>query len=218
MRARFERDPLLTGFSEHEILEMLLFYCIPRVNTNDIAHSLLAKYGTLDRVMSCTPEELEQSGLISRQAAVSLSFFRSLSGYLQRGSQRKRVTVDIMRDVKEYVFCCFKDDRTELVRLFGVNPRKEIASSAVIGQGTFAKVFSNTDILTDAVIRKGFKDIIIAHNHPFSDPDPSESDIETTARLAAKLKDAGVTLLDHIITGQAEVFSFREAGLIRDLF
>lgn len=217
MKERYENDLLLMSFSEHEILEMLLFYCIPRVNTNELAHSLLRRFGSLDRVLSCPPDELAKTKLVSRQTAVSLRFFYSLGGYLQRGNPRKRISVDSLRDLKEYVFCRFKEDTKEQVRLFGINPLREIAACTLVGRGTSSMVAFDVGAVAEAAAGMGFKDVILAHNHPFSDPAPSDSDITATGKLNIKLNDIGIHLLDHLIVGQAEVFSFREKGFISDV-
>ena len=218
MRERLLSDPLLTGFSDHEVLEVLLYYCIPRANTNGIAHSLIYHFGSLDAVLTATPDELTKSGLVSSGTAISLSFFGSVCGYMRRGPVTKPISVTSLKDVKDHIAALFKEEKREVFLMIGVNPRKEILCNRIIAIGDDKQLFYDPESLYRAVISFGFKDIILAHNHPFSDCTPSEKDIDSTKRLLIKLKDLDITLLDHLIFGEEEVFSFRENGMIFDLF
>lgn len=218
MRERLFSDPLLTGFTEHEVLEMLLYYCIPRVDTNGTAHSLIYYFGSLDAVMTASPEEMVQSGLIGREAAASLAFFGSVCGYLRRGFVRRPVTVDSVRNIKNHIHGLFYGEKREVFLICGVNPRKELVSNRIVGIGDDREMFYNPDTLLRAILSFGFKSIILAHNHPFSPPTPSHQDIDTTRRLMILLRDMDIEVIDHLISGIDGVFSFREYGMIHDIF
>jgi NAD-dependent DNA ligase len=81
MRKRFKESGNFKGFSEHEILEMLLFYIVPRKNTNDIAHELIKKFGSLNSVLNASVEELSSVKDMGESSANSLLFFRELINY-----------------------------------------------------------------------------------------------------------------------------------------
>ena len=193
MRKRFESDPLLLNFSEHEILEMLLYYCIPRANTN----------------------ELERSGIIKRGTAVSLCFLGAVSAYVQRGGGRK-VSIGDFAAVKEYVYSCLASETKEVIRLFGVTPSQEIVSSEIISRGLSANVTFDLPLITEAAVRLGCQEVLLAHNHPFSSFEPSGADTGNTQIIARRLESLNIRLLDHLIVGNTGVYSFREHGLISE--
>ena len=218
MRERLMSDPLLTGFSEHEILEMLLFYCIPRTNTNHTAHSLIYHFGSLEAVLTASADEIAKSGIVSSSTALSLSFFGSLCGHMRRDMVRKRVEINSLQDIKDYIRTLFYGEKREVFMAIGVNSRKEMVCNKVIAVGNDSMLFYDPESLFRTVIGLGFKDIILAHNHPFTSSKPSEEDIDSTRRLLLRLRDLDITVLDHLIAGESEVFSFREHGLMFDLF
>ena len=218
MRERLMNDPLLTGFADHEVLEVLLYYCIPRANTNGIAHSLIYHFGSLDAVLTASTDELAKSGLVSSGTAISLSFFGSVCGYMRRGPAAKHISVNSLKDIKDHISALFKGEKREVFLMIGVHPRKEMVCNRIIAIGDDRQLFYEPESLYRAVINFGFKDIILAHNHPFSASTPSSEDIDTTKRLLIQLKDLDITVLDHLIAGEADIFSFREHGLMFDLF
>lgn len=217
MRARFEADPMFLNFSEHEILEMLLFYCVPRANTNELAHRLIDRFGSLLGVLSKTPEELEASGLVGKNTALSLSFFFSVSAYLQRGEPMRPVGLQSMRDVKEYVLNSFAGESKEVVKLFGISPSLIIKGSRVINRGLSDNVSCDLTMFAEAAVLLGSKEVLLAHNHPFSDSSPSEADISNTRLICSKLGELGISVVDHLIAGHSGVFSFRENGLMHNV-
>ena len=218
MRERLYADPLLTGFSEHEILEMLLYYSVPRADTNETAHSLISKYGSLDAVLSTPMSELGKSGIVGESTARSLAFIGSVCGYLRRGLVRRYVSVNSLNDVKDHIYSAFRDERRELLLIYGVNQNKNIVFTKVLASGNDRMVLYDHDALLREIMSAGFKDIILAHNHPFAGSAPSQQDIEATDRLIISLKDLNITLLDHLIAGDTDVYSFRENGRLFDLF
>ena len=213
MMARFESDQLLIGFSEHEILEMLLYYCIPRANTNELAHKLIGRFRSLDGVMSSSVEELEASGLVTRRTALSLKYFYAVSGILQCGS-RKGISISDMLDVKDLVYSYFKDQRRECCRMFGINEANTLEEPLTLSYGDEAAVEVEVRELLSAAFKLNCKRILIAHNHPFTNASPSNTDIAVTEQFRQRLSDNGYELFDHIIIGQLDMFSFRENGLL----
>ena len=217
MKLRFENDPLLLGFSEHEILEMLLYYCIPRADTNALAHSLISRYGTLCDVLEQDIDELVSSGLLSRNSAVSLKFFDAVAGYLQRGGGGAVIKVSNFPDVEEYIFSLFRGIHTEQLRVFTVDKKNELVLTGILHGGGKESILLRSDKLAKEIAALGCRDVIIAHNHPFMTGAPSQADVEETRKLQQLLNNEGVILLDHYVVGRERIFSFRRAGLMNEL-
>lgn len=216
MRKRFCETMSFKGFAEHEILEMLLFYCYPRSDTNGLAHRLLARFGSIEGVLSASKEELLQSGLVGENPALSLKFFGALTVYLK--SQRVASAVDA-RDipaVKSLVRAKFAGERVERVMMFFVDPSFRIRKFADVNSGSLKEVSMDLKNITKTILNSGYDNFFIAHNHPEASSKPSEEDVVSTRLLIRHLSAMGITMLDHFVVGEDGVSSLRQLGLIYD--
>ena len=193
MRKRFKESGNFKGFSEHEILEMLLFYIVPRKNTNDIAHELIKKFGSLNSVLNASVEELSSVKDMGESSANSLLFFRELINY------------------------CFRNEKQEKFKVICIDSGFHIKSVTDISAG--GARFTPVDFreLTKAVLNSGTDIVILAHNHPDSPNTPSQEDVTLTREVMRYMRCLGVTVLDHYITGKNGTISMRNCGLIHDM-
>ena len=112
MRKRFKESGNFKGFSEHEILEMLLFYIVPRKNTNDIAHELIKKFGSLNSVLNASVEELSSVKDMGESSANSLLFFRELINYCSTVTD-SRIDIRNISAALSFVNNCFRNEKQE---------------------------------------------------------------------------------------------------------
>ena len=105
----------LDHFEEHQVLELLLFYCIPRVDTNPIAHALLDHFGSLAQVLEAPVEELEKVPGIGRNAAVFLSLVTAAGRYYQINAASHHVILNTVRECGEYLLPRFYGRNREVV-------------------------------------------------------------------------------------------------------
>ena len=110
MRKRFKESGNFKGFSEHEILEMLLFYIVPRKNTNDIAHELIKKFGSLNSVLNASVEELSSVKDMGESSANSLLFFRELINYCSTVTD-SRIDIRNISAALSFVNNCFRNEK-----------------------------------------------------------------------------------------------------------
>ena len=216
MRKRFCETMSFKGFAEHEVLEMLLFYCYPRGDTNALAHRLLSRFGSIDGVLSASKEELVESGLVGENPAISLKFFGELTAYLK--SQKATYAVDA-RDitaVKAFVKAKFSGDRVERVMLFFIDPSFRIKKFSEVTSGALKEVSMDLRNISRIILNSGYDNLFIAHNHPEASSKPSEEDVVSTRLLIRHLSAMGITLLDHFVVGEDGVSSLRQLGLIYD--
>ena len=194
MRKRFKESGNFKGFSEHEILEMLLFYIVPRKNTNDIAHELIKKFGSLNSVLNASVEELSSVKDMGESSANSLLFFRELINYCSTVTD-SRIDIRNISAALSFVNNCFRNEKQEKFKVICIDSGFHIKSVTDISAGgaRFTPVDFNFAAFTccDA--------------------------ITLTREVMRYMRCLGVTVLDHYITGNNGTISMRNCGLIHDM-
>lgn len=216
MKKRFGETMSLKGFAEHEILEMLLFYCYPRCDTNKLAHRLINRFGSLEGVLSAPYEELAHSGIIGENPAASLKFFNALALYLRSENISSAVDGRDIAALKSYIAARFAGEPSEKVMLFFVDSSFRIKKSALLNSGGLSSVTMDLRLITKTILNSGYDNVFIAHNHPEAKSAPSEEDVIATRTLIRHLSAMEITLLDHFTVGEDGVSSLRQLGLIYD--
>ena len=193
-------------FEQHEILEMLLFYAIPRKNTNDIAHRLLEAFGSLSAVFDAPIDILMQQGL-SYNAAVLLHMIPDLSRAYQSDKFDNEEKIITDENIGKKMVHLFAGKNEECVYAFFLDAKGKEKYSGIISKGdaSSAPLFSK-DIVSIAARCKAVT-VIIAHNHPSGVAFPSRADLEATADIADALDTIGIHLADHIIVADRDYIS-----------
>ena len=207
LRERFDKDP--GGFTKHELLELLLFYAIPRRNVNPVAHKLLAKYGSVKNVLRADGKDLAEVDGIGESAATYLNLIGKL---LDVVADEKQDETKIYRfdDIKIYLLNLFKAATAEQFCAIYLSKNERIL---------FKEVYTDNDkngVSVDMIpFSRSFSNVkpyavVIAHNHPSGNPAPSVRDDTATEKLAMLF--SLVRLYDHLIVGATDVFSYRMDG------
>lgn len=193
-------------FEQHEILEMLLFYAIPRKNTNDIAHRLLEACGSLSAVFDAPIDILMQQGL-SYNAAVLLHMIPDLSRAYQSDKFDNEEKIITDENIGKKMVHLFAGKNEECVYAFFLDAKGKEKYSGIISKGdaSSAPLFSK-DIVSIAARCKAVT-VIIAHNHPSGVAFPSRADLEATTDIADALDTIGIHLADHIIVADRDYIS-----------
>ena len=187
------------AFAPHELLEMLLFYAIPRCNTNEIAHELLDKFGSLRNVMEADYDDLKSVKGIGEHAAFLIKF---IPGFLKIYSQ------EAGKDIHRF-------DKISVAREFGISmllgyPEENVFALLLnnqlrkigfinLNQGFINSVSINLASLYSNCFSKKVSAVILYHNHPSGLATPSREDIDLTYLLESKLADVNIYLLEHFV-------------------
>ncbi len=209
LREKFLKNGM-DALNSHEILEFLLFYVHPRANTNEIAHELIHRFGSVKGVLDADYEELLQVPGVGHRAATLLTFLpRLLSVYTADGLP------ECLADTQQR--CRFFQSRllfetSEVVLLACLNDKLEVLRCAVVGRGAPEHVQIDHQALMRAILFTRCTCAVLGHNHPMGVAVPSFEDVRVTEEIRNFLKTAGVTLYDHIIAAGGKVISMRETG------
>lgn len=213
MRTRFHSGGL-DSFADHEVLELLLYYGIPRRDTNEIAHRLIKRFGSLDAVFAAPMEELVKEPYVSENTATLIRLVLPLYRRLRMVEAKRGKIITSTVQAGEYFLECFAGEREEIMYLACIDLKGHILSCRKLAEGDVSSVNVNIRKIVQHAISDNASAIVLAHNHPSGIALPSNDDTATTLAIMDALKLVGVELLDHIIVADDDYVSMRESGII----
>lgn len=205
----------IDAFSEAEVVELLLTLGTPRKDCKEMARSLLARFGSLSKVLEASQAELEQTQGLGPTNSFALHFVHGVARRYLRERLIGKEYLRSTREVAEYLVHAMRDlGRETFVAIF------LDAAFGILGSGTIAEgSISSTTVYPRELIRRAFDHhaaaLVVAHNHPSGNLKPSAEDRELTRRLFVALALVDIQLLDHVIIGgNGETYSFADHGLM----
>ena len=196
----------LDSFEPHNILELLLFYSIPRKDTNDIAHELIERFGSFSAVFNASVEELMTVNYITENSATLIKLIPAISrAYLmdQLSEDRKLDTYDAIRD---YLLRLFHGATNECVYVLLFNNGYELLSCEKLYEGSVNSSHLSTRKLMELIVKNNASMVVLAHNHPQGAALPSLEDVETTWSIKDFLDRVNVTLLEHLVVNSFDCY------------
>jgi len=223
-RERVRKKFLENGFNgleDYEVLELLLFYVIPRKDTKAIAKELIKKFKTLANVLKADTLELKTVNGLGDVAITFLKMIGALPAriYKDELKNQKLIKDDKNKITDKEVLLSFLRNKigyedVEKFYVIYLSSSNEVIAFEESSSGTLDRSSIYPREIYKRVIMENAKSIIIAHNHPSGNTCPSKCDIDITNEIAKGLKNFGALLLEHIIITRDSYFSFLEEGLI----
>lgn len=204
-------------FQEHEILEILLYSCYTRRNTNDIAHALIRRFGSLDGVMAADYEELMEIEGVGHHAASTLCFIKDFA----RRHSHEDFKGFVLRDTDVVMKFCRSllcDCRIEVLHVLLLDDSHTLIREFQLSCGITHEVQFDLKTIVEKAIKAQSSNVILVHNHPNGLALASAVDVASTRRAAITLRGVGIELLDHIIVCENETFSMRKARMLPDIW
>ena len=211
LKDRFLREGL-DNFEEVQVLELLLFYCIPRVDTNPIAHALLQRFGSVAGVMESTPEELAKVPGMGQNAATFLSLVLAAGRYYMVNKQENLTILTSVERCGQYLVPFFHGRRNETVFLLCLDAKCKVICCKEVGEGSVNSASVPIRRIVEMALGANATSVVIAHNHPSGIALPSADDIQTTRRLAMALSTVEIQLVDHIVVADDDFVSMAQSG------
>lgn len=202
----------LDNFYDYQALELLLYYCIPRKDTNPIAHSLIDTFGSLSQVLEAPVEELMRVEGVGEHAATFLHLVTEVGRYylVNRGSQVK--ILPTIEDCAKYMLPYFFGRRNETVFLLCLDAKCKVLCCRELGEGTVNSAAISVRKIMETALTVNATTVVLAHNHPSGIAVPSGDDIQTTRRIAAALSAVEIHLADHIVVADDDYVSMVQSG------
>ena len=201
-RKRFKQRYLESqsqGFSDHELMELLLFYSIPRKDTNEIAHLLIEKIGSINGIAEASIDELKHVRGIGDNSAVLISlimeFAKNYAETIKDAPKRLDSMTELVEYAKNQTFGAVK----ELVYCICMDDGYNIVGNNLIAVGNLNESRPAIRSVIELCVLKRATTVAIIHNHPNGGVEPSEADIDFTTMLERELDVIGVKLVEHVI-------------------
>ena len=205
LKERFLENGLL-GFADHELLELLLCFAIPRKDTNPLAHKLLEAFGSLGGVLNAHPLDLMAVDGIGKNAAALLSLLRLLPRRVRLSTTQNALIRSPQTAVNHLCALC-AGAKTEQFYVLMLNSQHRLKYTLRLNEGTVNQSTVYPRTVVEGALRHGAAAVILAHNHPSGDIEPSVEDIETTDRMRAALASIGIRMLEHFVVGEDAAYA-----------
>jgi DNA repair protein RadC len=215
-RGRVRERVLKSGIeplADYELLELMLFYSIERIDTKPLAKKLLDRFGTLGDVFAAEPAQLREFEIDQR----TLVLFRAIRESGRRLAERKVKDMPVLtnwQQLLDYCHAALAHEKTEQFRILFLDRKNVLIADEVQQRGTI----DHTPVYPREVVKRaldlGAAALILVHNHPSGDPKPSRDDIEMTKEIRKAAEALGISIHDHLVIGRKGHASFRSLGLL----
>ena len=213
VRERFLAGGLET-FADHEALELLLFYSIPRQDTNETAHWLLQRYGSLQAVFNAPVEDLQKVTGIGENTAVLLKLVPGIWKKAKLSGNGRDVILNSTDSAGAYLLELFSGEKNEVIYQLCLDRKGKLLACKRLNEGGADNAALNIRQLVENALLSSASAVILSHNHPSGIALPSRTDYTTTHRVQDALKTIGVPLVDHIIVADGDFVSMADSGIL----
>lgn len=205
----------LEGWREHKILEFLLFFAIPQGDVSPLAHRLISRFKTLDRVFAASYKDLLAVPGVGQHCAVLIRFAPTLARFCLNEDVKPEHVYQTSWDFQDLLLPEFLHARNELVYLVCMDGMHHLlAAPEKIGEGIADASAITTRKVMETALSNNASVVVLAHNHTSGLALPSTEDVMTTGQLARSLRQVGILLFDHFIVADGEMVSMRDSGYL----
>jgi DNA repair protein RadC len=202
--------------ADYELLELLLFSGIPRRDTKPLAKALLAKFGSFAAVLSADLAALKQMAGMTPSAAVSLKVVAAASTHFLASQLRGQEVFTNWQKLLDYCYSKIAYLEVEELHLLFLDSKNQLITDEVHQRGTVDQAAAYPREILKRALVLGASALIIVHNHPSGDPEPSAQDIRLTNELALSARLLNIRLHDHLVVGKKGILSFKALGLLQE--
>ena len=214
MKKRFLEHGL-DNFDDVNVLELLLFYAQPRQDTNELAHALMERFGSLSAVLESSPSELKSVSGIGDNAVGLLHLIPAISRRYMIRKTPESEPINDAASAGRYFIPRFMYETAEVALALMLDARKRPIACRELSRGVVNAAEVSTRKLAELCLERKASAVILAHNHLSGVAMPSAEDERATTRFNRALNLIGVDLSDHVIVAGCDYVSMRESGLLR---
>lgn len=213
MKERF-KDYGLQSFSELNALELLLFYAIPRRDTNELAHALIMRFGSLAGVFAAGLRELCEVPGVGESTAQLIMLVPQIMKLSLVGKANEIKYITNSDEAGRYLVPRFVLEREEVLLLVSLDSQKRVIACNEMGRGVVNSVLTSNRRIVETALKNRASSVIIAHNHPDGFAIPSREDDAATQQIKSSLSTVGIPLVDHIVVAGDDFVSYADSGML----
>jgi DNA repair protein RadC len=189
----------LDSFAPHNIVELLLFYSIPQRDVNELAHSLIKRFGSVSGVLDAPYDQLVRVDGIKENTAAHIKLVQSLMRVYALEKQREVAVLDTQEKIGSFLTSWYIGVTVETVLLVSLNNKRSIIDLSVLHEGSVNSAQVSVRKIAETALAKNASAIVLAHNHPDGMAIPSSEDINSTRYIKSAMDLLEINLLDHIL-------------------
>jgi DNA repair protein RadC len=212
------RDKLLTRgpdcLADYELLEMLLFFAMPKGDTKPLAKALINRFGSFANVLAARQEELMATRGLGPHSVAAIKLVQASALRMARAEVLDRPVLNRWDSLIDYLTMAMARENIEQFRVLFLDSKNRLIADEAQAKGTV----NHTPVYPREVVKRALDlhatALILVHNHPSGDPTPSRADIEMTQEIRRAGELLSIVVHDHVIIGRGRHLSFRREGLI----
>lgn len=213
LRERFLHGGI-DALAEYELLELILFMAIPRRDVKPLAKELINKFGNFASIINAPDSELRKITGLSDGSITALKIIKASSHFLLSQELKGQPVINNWDKLIKYCTVTMAHETREHFRLLFLNRKNELIADEIQQSGTIDHTPAYPREIMKRALELGATAIILVHNHPSGDPNPSQGDIEMTKNIIEAGKPFSIVIHDHVIVSRNGHKSFRALGLI----
>ncbi|MBW1650118.1 MAG: DNA repair protein RadC [Deltaproteobacteria bacterium] len=202
----------LTGFADYEVIELLLTLGTPRKDCKQSAKQALAKFKTLPGVIEAADSELFEINGIGKKNIFGIKLIKAAANRYLKERLKGKNAIKSAEDLFDYLYFNLRHKDKEYCLAIYLDIKNNILNTETISEGSIGINHVYPREIVKAAIKNKAASVILVHNHPSGEPEPSQSDINITKKIVSALKTVDIKLLDHIIIGTGKYYSFADKG------
>ena len=199
---------------EYELLELVLFNAIPRIDVKPLAKRLLEIFGDFNGVVAAPQQRLLSVPGVTEKVHVQFRLAEAVAARMARAKVLNREVISSWSDLMSYCKTVMAHRDTEQVRVLFLDRKNVLIADEAQGKGTVDHVPVYPREVAKRALELNASALILVHNHPSGDPTPSKQDIEMTGQIERACKALGITVHDHVVIGKERDASFKSLGLL----
>lgn len=200
--------------TDQDLIELLLTTSPTDARSKSAATALLSEFGSLEGVLDAPNQRLRKVSGITSEMIARLRLANTISVRRARRSLECKTLLTSYEEVADYCAVAMRHLPTEQFRVLFLDTRLQLISDEVLAMGTVDFVPVSPREVVRRALELNATAVILAHNHPSGDPEPSTSDIQMTEQIHDAVSLFSIKILDHLIVGKQFVYSFSAAGLL----
>ena len=213
VKARYLSEGL-DAFEDHQVLELLLFYAVPRKDTNELAHRMIKEFGSLAGLFEADPKDIARRCGVSENTAILVSLIPSLSRRYFLNKWGEKPIINSSSKAGEYAISLLAGRIYEAFYVICLDSQNRVNHADLVHEGTINEAVVYPRLIVETALRHQANSVILAHNHPGGSTRPSAADISVTKKIVTALESISIKVLDHIIVAGDRYVSFAEKGLL----
>ncbi len=203
-----------SSVADYELLELILFWSIPRKDIKPLAKQLLNQFGSLNNIINTNPEKILNIIAVNKNVANNFAVLRELIRRILQNKVIKENVISSWNALVDYLKVSMGNMNVEQFRILFLNKKNILLADELQSSGTVDQTSVYPREIVKRVLFYEATAIILVHNHPSGDPTPSKSDIDLTKQIADACAVINVIIHDHVIISSTKFYSFKSNLLL----